>query len=235
MLLKLLDHETLRGELLKLRNIEGELAGRVILGERLDAIAPVVAVSQMAIRATYERVSFAIAIKGGRFNFEQNMIGLENVQGTVGRSTWAELSGTLKNDAGRHMKIDSAQMALDLEEIKVLLQSFKEVPAELLKLQSARGQIQLENLTLTGAYDDPVAWKFNSSGTVERIAISHAQLPAPISLTQGKFNANEERITFSDAALGMLDASSLAGGISSMEKGNPSRWRRTGKELSASR
>jgi AsmA-like C-terminal region len=219
-LLKFVDHEPLRGELLKLRDVEGELAGRLILGEKLDAIAPVVAVSEMAIRANYERVPFPIVIKGGRFNYGQNAIRLEDVQGTVGRSTWAALSGTLHNDTSRRMKIDSGRMVLDLEQIKILLQSIKEVPSELLKVQSARGQIELEHLTLTGAYDDPAGWKFNGSGTVRQVAISHAQLPGPVALARGKFTAAEEKITLSDAQVEMLDATLLVGGVFQSRKGD---------------
>jgi hypothetical protein len=219
-LLKLLDHEMLRGELLKLRDVEGELAGRLILGEKLDAIAPVVAVSEMAIRANYERVPFPIAIKRGRFNYQENTIKLENVQGTVGRSSWAALSGTLNDDASRQIKIDSGRMALDLEQAKIVLDSFKELPSELVKLQSARGQIELEHLTVTGAYDDPARWKFNGAGTVKQVAISHAQLPGPVSLARGKFTAAEERITLSDAEVEMLDATLLAGGVFQSRKGD---------------
>jgi len=206
-------NEPFRSEVSRIRNVKGELMGRVVLGESLDAISPVVSILKMDVTATYDPIPFPIAIKGGRLNYGQNTIRLENVQGTVGRSTLAALSGTLNNDASRRIKIDSGRMALDLEQIKILIQSFKEVPSALLKLQSARGQIELENLTLAGAYDDPAGWQFNSSGTVKKVTIIHAQLPGPISLARAKFNATEERITLSDAAVEMLDATLLAGGI----------------------
>ena len=39
-LLKLVRDKTLRAELLKVRNVQGELSGRLILGETIDAISP---------------------------------------------------------------------------------------------------------------------------------------------------------------------------------------------------
>ena len=220
MSLRFVKHEPFRSEVSRIHNVKGELMGRIVLGERLDAISPVVSILKMDVTATYDPIPFPIAIKGGRFTYGQNTISLENLQGTVGRSSWAALSGTLNHDASRRMKIDSGRMALDLEQIKILLQSIKEAPSELLKLQSVRGQIELEKLALTGAYDDPAGWKFSSSGTVKQVAISHAQFPGPISMARGKFTATEERIAFSDTAVEMLDATLLGGGIFQNRKGD---------------
>ncbi|HEU4342236.1 MAG TPA: AsmA-like C-terminal domain-containing protein [Candidatus Binatia bacterium] len=228
MSLRFVKNASFRSEVARIGNVKGELFGRVVLGERLDAISPVVSIFKMDVTATYEPIPFPIAIKGGRFVYKQNTIRFENVQGTVGRSGGAALSGTLNNDASRHVKIDSGRMTLDLEQIQILLQGFKELPSQLVNLQSARGQIELDNLTLTGAYDNPVGWRFATTGRFERVEITHADFPDRITLSRGKVAANRGRITFSDAAAVLSDASVITSGTFEYEKGGPLQFETSG-------
>jgi len=220
-LLKLLKEQTFRRELLKVRNLEGVLSGRLILGERLDAIAPVVSVLKTDISATYDPVPFPVAIRGGRFNYDPSTITLENVQGSVGRSAIEGLNATLQHDRSRRIKIDSARVSLDLEQAETLLRGFQDLRSHLVKLRSARGKLDLGNLTLTGALDDPAGWNFKCEGTVKQVTITHADLPAPLALSHGKFAATQAKITFSDAAVAMMDASLVAGGVFENTKGDP--------------
>jgi hypothetical protein len=85
-ILKLVRDEALRAELLKIRDLEGELSGRLVLGETIDAISPVVEISKTDIRATY--APLPIAITGGRLNYNRKTISLEHAEGSVGRSNF---------------------------------------------------------------------------------------------------------------------------------------------------
>jgi AsmA-like C-terminal region len=93
-----------------------------------------------------------------------------------------------------------------------LLQRFKNVAAQLAKLQSARGLLELERLTLSGVYDDPAAWIFATAGSFHRVEITHADLPGPATVTRGKFTANQEKVDFSETAMAIADASCIGGG-----------------------
>lgn len=220
-LLKLVRNETFRGELLKVQNLEGGLSGRLILGERLDAISPVVTLSKADISASYAPIPFPITIRGGRLNYDQRIIRFENVQGSVGRSSFAQLGVTLQRDGSRQIEVDSRRVSLDLQETDSLLRRFKNLPSHFEKLQSARGQIELDNLTLAGAYDDPAGWTFASAGRFDQVEITHADLPGRVALSRGKFDAKQGQIRFSDAAAAMSDASLVAGGTFEYQKGGP--------------
>lgn len=220
-LLKLVHDETFREELLKARNVEGELSGRLILGETLDAIAPVVAVSKADMRATYAPIPFPIAIRGARLNYDQRIVRLETAQGAVGRSSFAGLGVTLHHDGSRRIKVDSRRVSLDLQQTNTLLRGFEVLQPHLAKLKSARGQIEMENLTLTGAYDDPAGWTFAGAGRFDQAEISHADFPGPVSLSRGRFSANQEKIIFSDIATGISDATWIGGGTFEYRKGEP--------------
>jgi hypothetical protein len=206
-LLKLVHDEALRGELLQLRNISGELSGRLVLGESLDAISPVVTISKLAISAIYAHMPFPLEIRGGRFSYDQKSMKLESAQGSMGRSIFDGLSVSLNHNGSRRVDVDSARISLDLQETEILLERFKKVGAHLAKLQSARGSIDFERLTLSGAYDDPAAWIFATAGNFQRVEITHADLPGPVTLSRGQFTANQEKVDFSEIAMAIADAS----------------------------
>ena len=211
-LLKIVRNEPLRGELLKLRNVSGELSGRVVLGDSLDAISPVVTISTLAISASYEDMPFPIEIRRGRFSYDRRLIKLENAQGSVGRSLFDGVGVSLDYHGGRRLSVDSARVSLDLQQMEILLQRFNNVAAQFAKLRSARGAIELERLALSGAYDDPAAWIFASAGRFHGVEITHADLPGPVTVTRGQFTANQEKVHFSETAIAIADASWFGAG-----------------------
>lgn len=227
-LLRLVHDEAARGELLKLTNVEGELSGRLILGETVDAISPVVAISKADISANYEPVPFPIAIRRGQLNYDSKIIRLENAQGSVGRSSFAELGVTLHHDGTRQIKVQSKRTLLDLQQTDMLLRSFQPFQSRFEKLRSVRGQIDLQDLNLTGAYDDPSQWSFACTGAVNEVEISHADSPDGITVSRGKFEANERRVTFSDAVAVMLDASLIARGTFDYNKADAIQFETSG-------
>jgi hypothetical protein len=222
-LLKLARNETFRGELLKVQNLEGELSGRLILGDRLNTISPLVTLSKADMSATYATIPFPITIRGGRLNYDQRIIRLENVEGSVGRSSFGELGVTFHRDGSHQIEVESRRVSLDLQQTDTLLRgfNFKDRPSHFEKWQSARGQIELDNLALTGAYDNPAGWAFASAGRFDQVEINHADLPGLITLSRGKFDAKQGEIKFSDAAATMSDISLLAGGTFEYQKGGP--------------
>jgi AsmA-like C-terminal region len=227
-LLKLVRDEALRGELLKVRNVSGELSGRLILGERLNAISPIVTISKVELSATYAPITFPIAIRGGRLSYDQRLIRLENAEGSVGLSTFGELGVTLHHDGSRQIKVDSGRISLDLQQTHTLVRSFKNSPLDFERLQSARGRIELDNLTLTGAYDDPAEWRFVSAGRFDQVEITHADFLDSVTLSHAKFAVNQERIIFSDAAAAISDASLIAGGTFEYKKEGPFQFETSG-------
>jgi hypothetical protein len=208
-LLKLVQDEAFRQELLKLRSLQGELAGRLILGESLDAIAPVAIISDANITAGYAPIPLPIMIERGRFSYDQGFIKVEDAAGAVGRSPFAGLSTTLDRTASRRIKIDVARVVLDLEEAASLLRRFDDARTELTKFGPARGKIAFENLSVAGAFDEPSDWKFASTGRFDQTEITHADLPGPMTLARGKFAASNAKINVSEAAITVADASLL--------------------------
>jgi hypothetical protein len=100
-----------------------------------------------------------------------------------------------------------------------LLRRFKDLRSHFENVQSARGRMDLESLNIAGAYDDPAGWTFASTGAFDQVEVTHAGFPGRITLSRGKFDANETRIILSDTATGMVDASLIIGGTFEYKKG----------------
>jgi hypothetical protein len=146
----------------------------------------------------------------------------------VDRSTFGGLGVTLHYDGSRQVKLDSARVSLDLQQMDALLRSFKDLRPHFAKVQSALGQIELQNLTLSGAYDDPSKWTFSGAGRFDQVEITHADFPDRITLSRGKFDMSRGRIMFSDAAAAMSDASLSGGGTLEYGKARPLRCEMSG-------
>src|SRR5262249_43152716 len=122
------------------------------------------------------------------------------------QSTFQGLGVTWRHDASRQIKINSEKVVVDLQQTDRFLRSFKAMQSHLAKLQSMRGQIELQKLTLAGPYDDPAEWNFASTGTLDRIEIRHADFSNSIILSHGRFAAQPGRIRFFDTAATMSDS-----------------------------
>jgi hypothetical protein len=227
-LLKAVHDEAFRRELLKVKNLEGELTGRLTLGDKLGAISSVVTISKGQMAATYAPIPFPIVIRGGRFRYDEMAIRVENAGGSVGHSTFGGLGLTLHHDGSRRFEVDSARISVDLEQTGAWLRSFEKSRSHFEKLQSARGQIELENLFVSGTYDDPSAWRFASAGRFDQIELTHADFPGRMALSRGRFAADQRHIIFSDAAAAMSDATVTVGGTVEYEKGRPLEFETSG-------
>jgi hypothetical protein len=207
LLLRVIKNEGFRKELSRIRNLEGDLSGRLVLGERSDSLLPEVSVLQAAVRGSYDSIPYPISIKDGRFHYGENKIALEGVSGAVGLSSFSELTGSLDYNDPRQVEIRSAKFALDLAQTKNLLNHFELLREELADIAFARGKLDVTSLSLKGPLDEPSRWDFSSAGTLGKIAVKHAKLPAVMNLSGGKFSAMPAKLTVSNARIDMLDAS----------------------------
>jgi hypothetical protein len=226
-LVKATPDKAFREELMKVHNVAGELSGRLILGETLNAISPSVAISKADISGTYAPIPFPIAIRGGRLGYNQRFISMENAEASVGRSSVSGLNVAFRRDS-RQIKIDAGRVLLDLQETDTLLRKFKDLRPHFAKLQAVSGRIDSEKLNFQGAYDDPAGWTFASAGTLDQVEMVHEDLPGRITLARGQFTASQERIVFSDAAAAMLDASLHTDATFEYKKSEPLRLTMSG-------
>jgi hypothetical protein len=207
LLLRVINHEGFQQQLSRLRNVKGDLSGRLILGERIDSLSANVSVLKAAVEGSYDSIPYPISIKAGRFEYGGGKIGLNGVSGAVGLSSFSDVTGLLNYQGARQIEISSAKFSLDLAQSKNLLNHFEMFQKELRDIGFARGNLDVTSLSLTGPLDEPSRWNFNGTGTLGAISVKHAKLPGVMNLSGGKFSATPGKFTVSNAKVNLQDAS----------------------------
>jgi hypothetical protein len=213
LLLRVVRDDGFRQELSRVSNLTGDLSGRLILGEKIDSLSANVSVLKAAVRGSYDSIPYPISIKAGRFQYGNGKIGVEDVSGAVGLSSFSDISGFLTYQGARQIEISSAKFSLDVAQSKNLLNNFEMLQKELRDIAFARGKLDVTSLSLKGPLDEPSRWDFNSTGTLGKIAVKHAKLPAVMNLSGGKFNATPAKFTVSNAKVNLLDAALTVDGF----------------------
>jgi hypothetical protein len=219
LLFRVLKDDGLRKELSRVRNIEGDLSGQLVIGEKIDSLSARVSILKAALKGSYDSIPYPISIKEGRFQYGAGKVALEGVSGAVGLSSFSDLTGSLDYNDSRQIEISSAKFSLDVAQTKNLLTRLAALPKVFGDIDFARGRLDFASLSLKGPLDDPGRWDFTSAGTLGKIAVKHAKLPGVTNLTGGKFSATPAKFTVSNAKVNLLDASlSVDGSLENPEK-----------------
>jgi hypothetical protein len=207
LLLRIVKDEGFRKELSRIRNIEGDLSGRLILGERIDSLFPKISISNAAISGSYDLIPYPISVKEGRFQSGDGKVALDGVSGAVGVSSFSGLTGSLNYNDPRQIEVSSGKFSLDVAQTKNLLNRFEALPKGLRDVDFARGRLDLNSLSFKGPLEQPSRWDFSSTGTLQGIAAKTAKLPGVVNVSGGRFNATPAKLTVSNANVRLLDAS----------------------------
>ena len=207
LLLRVVENEDFRKEVSKLRDVKGNLSGRLILGERIDSILPKVSILKAAISGSYDPIPYPISVKEGRFQYGDGKIALDSVSGTVGLSSFSEVTGSLSYSGARQIEVESGTFSLDVAQTSNLLNRFAVLPKGLRDVDFTQGRLDLIALSLKGPLDQPSQWDFSSTGSVSGIAVKHANLPGVMNVSGGSLSATPAKLTVSDAKVNLLDAS----------------------------
>jgi AsmA-like C-terminal region len=212
LLLRVVKDEGVRKELSRLRNVEGSLSGRLILGESIDSLFPKVSILNAAISGSYDPIPYPISVKEGRFQYGDGKVALDGVSGAVGVSSFSGLTGSLNYNNSRQIEVSSGKFSLDVAQTKNLLNRFAVFPQELRDIDFAQGRLDVSALSLKGPLEEPSRWDFAGAGTFSKIAVKHAKLPGVVNLSGGKFSATPTKLTVSNVRADLLDASLTVGG-----------------------
>ena len=121
---RLIDDKDFRSELAKIEDLKGNANGKLVLGEDVNNVDVTVAASDIHLTARYRGIPHPVAITGGNFSYAGAGIGVSQLSGSLGRSTFTDLSGGLEWGKKTELEISSARCSLYLAEIVPWLASF---------------------------------------------------------------------------------------------------------------
>jgi hypothetical protein len=217
---RVVHNEAFIKESLLLDIVKGRATGRLILGESIQSIQWNVIVSHFNLLANYRKLPHPLKIDSGQYVLKGNSISIKNMSGSMGNSTFAEVSG--KTDWGNvpRLKITSGRAKIDVQEIYPWLMSSKTISEKFKDLKNVRGILELSSMSLDGPFLDPKNYQFQTAGTVRHLAVDSSLLPGLLELSKGNFNASSENMTMTDLRTRILDALlSVSGTLKDYPKG----------------
>jgi hypothetical protein len=121
---RLVDDKDFQKELAMLKELKGSANGKLVLGEATDNVKVKVEASNIHLSAHYQRLPHPLQISGGNFSYDENRIGVRQLSGKLGKSSFSELSGNLDLEKNRDLAIRSGESHIFLAEIVPWLASF---------------------------------------------------------------------------------------------------------------
>ncbi len=192
--------------------IGGAAEGRLVLGESLASVRAKVDIAKMKFFVNYNRVPLPIEVQQGSFSYDDKVVAVKNLAGTIGKSVLSGLSARLQTGCSTQIEILSGTAGIDAAEVHGWLSSYEKLKEPLRKIDSLSGRLNLFSLTFQGPIMDSQAWDFKVSAAAEKLIINTSLLPSPLTVNSGKFALQTDQLTFSDASVRFLDASSWVSG-----------------------
>ncbi len=203
-------------ELNLIDHLEGNVAGRLVLGESLASIDAIVDVSEFNLFAKYQRTPFPLEITGGAFHYDDSRVSLQKVGVKLGQSSLSELSAGLDLNKAPYLKLELGSSEISLGEIFPWLLSLELYSGMRDDFRSVKGTLVV-SAHLEGPLLKPGGLKYQSRGEVKNLALDTPLLPWPVVVTRGSYDliekVTEQRFSFTDFQVSALDGSLSASGV----------------------
>ncbi|UCH19913.1 MAG: AsmA-like C-terminal domain-containing protein [Deltaproteobacteria bacterium] len=213
---RLVKNRPFQNELKRVNNLSGNATGRLLLGETTALRKVQIDVSEFQLAANYARIPYPLQINGGRFSYTDSQVHVENLNGKLGRSSFTNLSAGMIWEKAPELAVKSLTSEIFLEEIFPWLTSFDSFPDQAGNIKTTDGIFKISALRMKGPPLKPENWELAATGEIKNAAVSTTLLPVPVRVLRGKFteiqNAREQKFSFSDAQVSLLDGSFIVSG-----------------------
>ena len=194
LLTRLVKNDNFVNEINRTRNVKGKARGRMILGESLKSIRTIVDVTEINMSAQYDRIPYNLAINDGQFFYDKTKVGVKNLSGKVGKSSFSDLALNIKLGEAPLLEIEHAKSIIILDEIYPWLMSYEKLRNGLKNIKFAEGRFKVSELNLKGPLLNPDDWHYTAKGSIERFVFDTSLSHGPVTVKQGKLEADEKAL-----------------------------------------
>jgi len=220
LLTSLITSESFREEMSRVEGLKGYASGRLVLGETVNSIQVTVKVDAMSLSAKYERLPYPLTVSGGRLLYRGDEISVTGAQGEMGKSTFSDLSWTVRMTEPTSLEVRSGTFRLSLDELYPWARETEGLRKSLPEIRDLGGIAAISVSRLEGPAFSPAEWRFDASGNVERLSLTTPSVPGTIDVANGNYRATQETLFFEDLRTKFLDASvSASGSLDDYRKG----------------
>jgi len=204
---RVVHNEAFIKENLLIDNVKGRATGRLVLGESFASINVFVDISQFNLSANYRQLPHRLTINDGRYFMEGNTSSIKNASGSMGNSTFDEVSGQINWDDIPHLKIASGRAKIELKEIYPWLLSSKIISGKLQDLKNVKGILALSSMSLNGPFLEPKKYQFQIEGGFQNLNLDSSLLPGSLAASKGNFSITSKNISMTDVQTRVHDTS----------------------------
>jgi hypothetical protein len=225
LLTRFIEEKTFREELDRVHDLMGRAVGKIVLGESTASLNAKVEISEMNLMARYDRIPYPVEIDQGQFSFDGERIGLKDLSGKLGTSSFSGFTAKLGLGKKQDLEILSGAFSLVLGEVHSWFSSADAIKDVLKDIPSLKGVLNLNTVKLGGPISSPGDWRFETAGELRGVEVEARALPWPIAITSGKFMATQKELSLSNFQTKLLEAAfdvsgSLQGYLRGIEKGD---------------
>ena len=214
---RLVSNQSFAQELNFMNSIEGYGRGKLVLGESRASIKTRLDLSEFDLAGYYERIPYPVQISGRDCVYDERTLHVRQLSGKLGKSSFSDVSFSLDWEKEPYLEVKSPGLEVYLGELYSWLVSLDLSKAYLEDFKRVDGMVSLSELRLKGPLSKPDAWQWRTKGNIKHLAADTSLLPARIEILGGSFHAvedaTEQRLSFKDAHLTMLDASLSVSGV----------------------
>jgi hypothetical protein len=138
----------------------------------------------MNLSADYQGLPFPVVITKGQLLFAEDQIELKNLNGTFGRSVFAEVACNIDLKEVLQLDLSSGKFGLVLDELYPWIASLDAAKDSLKEIKQITGRLDLATLSFKGAVDAPENWQLSATGTINGLGIETARSSAETELTK---------------------------------------------------
>ena len=190
--------------------LKGTVQGTLVLGETFENLTVRVSTGELNISGRHARLPFPFEIKGGRFQYQNDEIALLQLNGSLNRSRFSNLTTRLGLKAPASIKRLNGNFDFQLSELAPWWSRVGRgtaMPGGLTKLS---GSARLAVNSLTGPLSAPSKWLLKVGAEAQQIQFTSPHLPAPVTIVSGHFglqtSADDVAVAIKDTRLKLIDA-----------------------------
>ena len=199
-------------ELSMVKELQGTAWGKLTLGESVKHIKARIEVRNLHLSCSYPRVPYPIRIYGGRFFYHGTRVSVKDLRGTLGLSSFLQLSARIDWSKMIKLQIFSMQGQVSLNQIFPWLLSYKQIKESLNMFKDMSGTIKVKSLNLSGPLVMPEEWVFTLKGELKAFLMDYSLFPASLRISRGDVSLTHKAISFNNCISSLMDASLLASG-----------------------
>jgi hypothetical protein len=195
-----LPEEPLGMQIRALYKVGGRARGKLVLEGPGASPRVWLEVQEFDFVARHKEFPYAIAIGGGSLLARPGELAFEGLRGTLGSSSFSELSGSLDLSAEPWLDLRVGPCVLELEEIWAILQESKAAWGLPENLSSLEGRLKIREAEINGPLLEPRTWKGRASASMEG-RLARDLLGVQVEIKGAELELSQESLSLRKAGL----------------------------------